>query len=62
MDKPPKEIYRYMIEEILVHDDKEPGTPLYNKYIREDIVERIRLSAYAGAYARIMSNLNKEKK
>lgn len=62
MNKPPKEIYRYMIEEILVYDNKEPRKILYDKYIRWDIVERMRLSAYAGAYARIMSNLNKEKK
>ena len=62
MDKPPEEIYRYMIEKVLVYDDKEPSNPLYNKYIREDIFEKMRLSAYAGAHARIMANLNKEKK
>lgn len=62
MNKPPEEIYRYMVDGILVHEGKEPRNPLYNKYIREDIVEKIRLSAYAGAYARIMSNLNKGKK
>lgn len=62
MDKPPENIYRYMNGNFVVYGDKKPRHPLYNKYIREGIVERIRLSAYAGAYARIMANLNKEKK
>ncbi len=62
MDKPPEEIYRCAVDDIVIHQNDKPQNPLvlYNKYIREDIVEKIRLSAYA--YARAMANLNKGKK
>ena len=62
MSKQPKEIYRYIVDDKIMYNNEKPRHPLYNKYIREDIVERIRLSAYASAYARIVGNLNKGKK